>query len=215
MQCSRLHESVQTTRFLLIRHAHVRTGNLCGWLDLPLSAQGKAQLEALQQPPGPPPDALYASPLLRTRATADAVGRLWNLDPVIEPGLREISCGNLEGESIEKLQSEQAELWARNMAQDDPDFCWPGGESYRGFRERVVATLTSLARCHPGETVVLVTHTGVVSQLIGQLEGISPARWDHHRPTPLSATELLWHDDAPRQLLSFSRQNWWQQPVPI
>lgn len=196
------------TRFLLIRHAHVPTGRLCGWLDLPLSPEGRAQIEA-PPPVLTPPDALYASPLLRTRTTAEALATRWGLRTVLEPGLREIHCGLLEGLPIEQLRREYPELWSRNDAQTDVDFAWPGGESYRQFRQRVLRTLTRIAARHQGQSVAVVTHTGVITQCIGALHGLSPAAWEHYRPQCFSASELIWRDNAPAELVSFNRARWW------
>lgn len=200
---------VLETRLLLIRHAHVETGRLCGWLDLPLSPEGQAQLQ-ISQPQLPPPSPLYASPLLRTRTTAEALSRWWNVPLRLEPGLREIHCGLLEGLPIEQLRRDYPELWSRNDAQSDIDFAWPGGESYRQFRARVLETLGRIAACHPGDRVVVVTHTGVISQCIGAMQGLSPAAWGHFRPQCFSASEVLWRGKGPEQLLSFNRQQWWQ-----
>jgi hypothetical protein len=35
--------------------------------------------------------------------------------------------------------------WANNSKQADPNFRWPGGESYREFRERILRTTEDIA----------------------------------------------------------------------
>lgn len=206
-------------RLLLIRHAHVDTGpdggRLCGWLDLPLSARGEQQIGAfLRDAPDTPPAALYTSSLLRASATADALARRWRLAAIPDNGLREIYCGKFEGATIRDLQRDHPEMWGSNMSQRESDFAWPGGESYRQFRERVVVALSRIAARHPGRRVAVVTHTGVITQAIGLLEGRTPAEWEHHRAHPFSATELVWFADAPQRLLSFNLEKWWRESPP-
>jgi broad specificity phosphatase PhoE len=203
------------TRLLLIRHAHVDTGTsrgrMCGWLDLPLSPKGRFQVRSFSHHhSGDKPRALYTSPLLRARATAEALAQAWELEPDTEPALREINCGAFEGMDIDEIRRDYRELWDRNTAQNDGDFAWPGGESYRDFRGRILAALTRIAALHADQSVAVVTHTGVITQVIGVLENLSPAVWERYRPAPFSATEVLWRGDTPERLLSFNLQEWWR-----
>ena len=197
------------TRFVLIRHAHVDTGTppgcLCGWLDLPLSAEGERQLVALRARTlvRERPAALYTSTLRRSLAVAAALSEIWSLPWHALDELREINCGELEGERIDVLTREQPALIARNHAQLDDDFTWPGGESYRQLRKRTLLTLSQIAAQHPAQRIVIVTHAGVIAQVIGVLKGRRPAEWQPDRPAPLSATEVTWANGAPHALLSF------------
>jgi broad specificity phosphatase PhoE len=190
------------TTLILVRHAHVADNDrgpgarLCGWFDPPVSAWGLRQLDALRDrlPAELPVTALYTSPLQRARATADAAAEVCGLDPIVEPTLREIHCGGLDGMPLEQVKREFADVWKRNLAADDPHFRWPGGESYAEFRERALAAVQRIAARHAGSRVVVVTHAGVIGQVIGAIEGESPARWDLHRPSNCSLTELHWNE---------------------
>jgi len=106
--------------------------------------------------------------------------------------LREIACGSLDGLPLAEVQARHPALWRRNLAQVDENFTWPGGESYRGFRRRVVRAVTMLAAAHLGERIVVVTHAGAISQLLGALHAESPARWEAFRVGNGSVTELHW-----------------------
>jgi probable phosphoglycerate mutase len=85
--------------------------------------------------------------------------------PVIhDRGLRERHFGEFEGftwKEIEDHWPEQSELWRRR----DLDFAPAGGESLRAFYERSVAAATRLVAAHPGQTVALVAHGGVMDCL--------------------------------------------------
>ena len=203
------------TRLLLIRHAHVDTGpppgRLCGRLDLPLSPTGWKQIRSLRdRSPSPSSGlvALYTSPLTRARATAAALGCLWQMDPRIEDSLAEIDCGDLEGMAIDRIKREHPLVWAQNLAQDDDEFAWPHGESYRQFRERVLTGLARLADTHSRERIGVVTHSGVIAQVVGALRGRPAAVWEHDRPEPLSATEVAWSNGRPCSILMFSERDW-------
>ena len=202
------------TRFLLIRHAHVDTGappgRLCGWFDPPLSPRGQAQVEALPDRPGihDRPEALYTSTLTRARDVAAALGRIWRLPVQPLDKVREIGCGRFDGMRIDDIKRDYPDIWARNRAQLEDDFTWPGGESYREFRTRVVTTLSDLAGCHTGQRVAVVTHAGVIAQVLGTLEGRAAAVWERDRPAPLTLTEVAWNDGAPASVLRFGVREW-------
>jgi broad specificity phosphatase PhoE len=202
------------TDLLLIRHAHAEVGpapgRLCGSFDVPLSAEGRAQLDRLRTRCAAlqPPQALYTSPLRRARETADALAEIWQLDAHVADGLGEIDCGLLDGEYIAVIERDYSDLWARNMRQQDEDFSWPQGESYRRFRARVFAGLTHIARAHPAARVAIVTHAGVVAQVMNAIHGLSPAQWSRYRPDLLSVTEIVWDAEAPREVTAFNRRPW-------
>jgi broad specificity phosphatase PhoE len=207
------------TRFLLIRHAASDIGHpprLCGTFDAPFSREGRAQLRMLEIAVNPAvaPDALYTSPLRRARETAVVIGRRWGVVACEDAALKEIHCGQLEGLLLVDIQRSFPDLWARNQSQDDDAFRWPGGESYAEFRARVLGGLSRLAARHPGETVAVVTHSGLVSQVLGCLRGRLAAQWERDRPDPLSATTVLWDGARPQALLEFNSNGWFRSLPP-
>ena len=207
------------TRLVLIRHAHVDTGThgqrMCGWLDLPLSPTGERQLKRFRnEASGFRPAAVYSSSSSRSRSTAEALADNWNVPLTTDPDLREINCGVTEGMLVEEVKQRYPELWSRNASQDDCDFAWPDGETYTNFRERVFGALNRIASRHINTRVPVVTHTGVISQVVGAIEGLSPAVWNHHRPAPFTATEVVWSSRAPVRLLSFNVSDWWRGLPP-
>jgi broad specificity phosphatase PhoE len=197
------------TRLLLIRHGPVDAGaRLYGWLDVPLSTSGLEAVEALTSRRQCVPDAVYTSPLKRACAVAERLGLLWNRAPIACASLKEIHCGALEGLPLAEFAHRYPALLARNNTQADDDFAWPGGESYRQFRARVVGSLTRIARAHAGDRVAVVTHCGVISQVMGTLQGRSAARWSDDRPDPLSGTEVVWSASGPQRVLTYNDFDW-------
>ncbi|WP_437692972.1 histidine phosphatase family protein [Sorangium sp. So ce176] len=193
---------MQPSLLILVRHGRT-AGNragpgtpMSGWTDTPLDAQGRHEAEALGRrlAAGPAFDAVYASPLSRAIETAQIAAGAWG--PVRpHDGLREISCGDVDGAPMEDVKARHAALWEANLRQDDDDFRWPGGESYRELRARCLAAVCSIAAAHPGQRVLVVTHAGVIGQILGALHGIPPARWEAFRPGNASLTAVSWQGE--------------------
>lgn len=199
------------TRLLLIRHAQVDTrARLCGSYDIPLSQAGREQLHAFLQRPATNgvPGALYTSTLCRAREVAAVLSDLWHLKPRLSDAVREIDCGLVEGMRLKDLVRDFPDVWARNWAQTDDDFAWPGGESYRAFRNRLLRGFREIADRHAGQRVAIVTHAGVISQVLGIIQGRPAAVWQVDRPDPLTATEVTWADGGPVSVLRYNDRDW-------
>jgi len=187
------------TRLILIRHGHTANNSggdarLIGRTDVALSDRGEDELRRLcERLRGARPfDAIYSSPLQRAWRIAMALEEL-GLGSVRRcDGLVEIDCGTLDGRRVEEVKREHPELWEANVRQRDEHFRWPGGESYREFRCRALRAARAVAHAHPGKRVALVTHAGVISQLLGSIGRVNPARWEYRRPENTAITTIVW-----------------------
>ena len=193
-----------STCLILIRHGHVAANSgelnapMAGWTDVPLSAWGRLEVEQLTQhlARGSRFDAIYSSPLSRASDTARMLVAA-GLGPLhLFASLKEINCGEVDGLAIGEVQRRFPQLWRENCRQDREELRWPGGESYREFRNRCVAAMNSIAAAHPSGGVAVVTHAGVISQIIGSICAVSPARWGLFRPSNASLTELVWRGSS-------------------
>ncbi len=158
----------QVTSVLAVRHGETawnRETRIQGQLDIPLSPLGAAQACRLAQAlDGQGVDVIYASDLARARQTAEAVAQQLGLAVQLEPGLRERGFGLFEGltwAEIETRWPAESERWRRR----DPEFAAQGGESLQDFYARAVAAVEALASRHPGQTVLIVAHGGVLDCL--------------------------------------------------
>lgn len=196
------------TRLMLIRHGHTSSNSsggmkMSGWTDTSLSDRGRQQAACLaRRMASEMVSALYSSPLVRALETARQVAEVTGAQIRLDPDLREIHCGEVDGWPVEEVRRRYPDLWEANRRQDHDGFRWPGGESYLELRERSLGVLDRIAAAHPGERVVVVTHAGVISQVVGCLRGKSPARWECYRPENCSVTELDWDGGAGR-LISY------------
>jgi broad specificity phosphatase PhoE len=184
-------EPTQTPRksgllLILVRHGETE-GNVSkvwhGSEDAPLTERGRRQVQATAQRLKElhqqyHVDALYVSPLPRAQSTASAIAKAINIEPIVEPGLREFSIGDWEGRSFRELQ-QMENLWQR--WNENPEFAPPNGESPITFTHRVAQVISELAARHPNQTVAIVSHGGVISNILARWLGEGPqdwARWD-------------------------------------
>jgi probable phosphoglycerate mutase len=157
------HTTANTT-LILIRHGETEWNLLRkhqGHLDSSLTPTGVAQAQAFAAVlrDNRPIDALYASDLGRTMATARIIAAPLKLEIIPQPDLREICLGLLQGLTLEEFKRAHPELH-RQYLQHEPDFTLPGGESLRRFQHRTMACLNRIVAAHSGQTVLAVTHGG-------------------------------------------------------
>jgi alpha-ribazole phosphatase/probable phosphoglycerate mutase len=209
------------TDLWLIRHGHTSSNGgsdeptLSGVTDVPLSELGRrevALLTARLVQNGVRFDVIVSSPLARAADTALALSRA-GVGPVqFDEQLREIHCGELEGMPVRLVQQHHPELWSANLRQEDDTFCWPGGETYKAFRKRVWNSVASLAGRFGGQRLALVTHAGVISQLLGAMAGLRAAQWDPFRPGNTALTRVEWSEGSARLLCFDDRAHLWPEP---
>jgi probable phosphoglycerate mutase len=153
------------TTFLIIRHGETDwnvAGRLQGWGDSPLSAAGRAQAAAVAaRLAGAEIDALVASDLGRTQATAAPISAGIGLGIETDPGLRERCYGVLEGLTWAEIEQRHAEAY-RHLVARDQDYAVPEGETGIQFRNRVFDAFERLAALHGDARVAVVTHGGVL-----------------------------------------------------
>ena len=169
---------VMANRLILIRHGDLgesRRGRYIGRTDAALSAEGRRQAAALSEPLARIGGALFfASPLLRTRETAEialGAGRCCEVDD----NLREIDFGRWDGMSFAEIVAADPAAVNRWAALEE-EFAFPDGEGIAHFRGRIRAA-ADRAVAAPAGTVVLFAHGGVIRFLVCRLLGL-PDR--HH-----------------------------------
>lgn len=151
-----------------------------GHLPVPLDGTGRLQAADLAEraaagagggsvvgagstdgPAGLPFIALWCSPLLRARETAEIVGARIGLEPREDPRLAETDAGNWTNRLFVDVQTEDPDGFA-GFIEGRPDFAFPGGESFAQQGARVAAALADVER---GELPALVVCHGVVIRI--------------------------------------------------
>jgi broad specificity phosphatase PhoE len=150
------------TVFHLLRHGEPAIfGRLNGRLPgVGLSERGRA--EAATQAgrlAGEKVEAIYSSPLQRTRETAEIVAERLGLPIRHREDVIEIDYGEWTGLTFDEIRKDDRwQMWSscRSIA------AIPGGESWRQVQDRVVGALFELQRLHPAGNVVVVSHGDVI-----------------------------------------------------
>jgi broad specificity phosphatase PhoE len=138
-----------------------------GHLPVPLDDTGREQAVDLAEraatgtSDGLPFIALWCSPLLRARETADIVAERLGLQPHEEPRLMETDAGDWTDHLFTDVQAEDPDGFA-GFIEGRPDFGFPGGESFAQQGVRVAAALADIER---SDLPALVVCHGVVIRI--------------------------------------------------
>ena len=158
-------------RLVLIRHGPTEWNaekRLQGRTDIPLSADGEADVRRWSLPADLAEMRWFTSPLMRARRTAELLG------VAAEPATAaiEMDFGTWEGRRLADLRAEDPAAVAANEARG-LDFRPPGGESPRDVQSRIAGWLADLAddpvASRRGTGVV--THKGVTRAALSLATG--------------------------------------------
>ncbi|MCS5719415.1 histidine phosphatase family protein [Herbiconiux sp. CPCC 205763] len=149
------------TTFTFVRHGQTDWNfqkRIQGSTDIPLNEIGREQARetgaALAERTW---DGIVASPLSRARETAEIIAGIVGLgEPELVGALVERSYGEVEGLNAAEL----AERFPDPMADV------PGREKRSHVVRRVLPALEKLAAEHPAESLIVVSHGGVIGSLI-------------------------------------------------
>lgn len=158
------------TKILLVRHGETdwnREKRIQGGSsDTPLNAAGMRQAENLAvYLANENITAVYSSPLARSLDTARAIAGPHRMDVIVDPDLREIEAGKLEGVTLAELGTNFSEM----LTKENPDGSLPsvpGGESLPHVQRRGWQTARRIALDHPNSTVVAVSHYFVILAIV-------------------------------------------------
>src|SRR5947207_2621131 len=151
------------TVFHLVRHGQhgllgrVLAGRMPG---VGLDERGRAEIAAVaERLADEPVAAIYASPLQRTRESAEIVAARLGLPIEFRDDVIELDFGEWTGSTFDAIRADPRwEAWRtqRSIARI------PGGESMREVQKRIVEALLDINQIHPHQTVVLVSHGDVI-----------------------------------------------------
>lgn len=119
-------------------------------------------------------DAVYASPLLRARQTAQPLASRLSLSVTIESGLREIAYGSWDGmleAEVESRYPAEFKAWSGDPGRHSP----PGGETAHDIAARALPVVQAIRERHPSGNVLVVSHKATIRILVCALLGIDIA----------------------------------------
>ncbi len=133
-------------------------------------------------------DAMFCSPLLRTKQTAEIIAEATGLSFSIDERLHETGMGVFNGKTHEGFMKKYGDPVLR-ISPDSAD----GVESFLDMRGRLTAFLADMREQYRGKKVVVVSHGDPLEQLHGILTnespGISARGW---YPKKGEATKVVW-----------------------
>ena len=184
---------------LLVRHGQTATtgsvlpGRAPG-LHLAETGQAQAQRAADRIGALKRVDAVFASPLERTRETAAPIATATGCTIKRAKGLLECDFGEWTGRKLGDLR--KLPEWSR--VQSNPSgFRFPGGESFAEMQSRIWGELERLVTDHPGGTVVAVSHADPIKAAVAMATGVHLDLFQRIVISPCSITPLLFTADGP------------------
>jgi probable phosphoglycerate mutase len=163
---------------------------------LHLSDDGRKQAEAVAERLAqlPKVDAIYASPLERTRETAAPIAKRRGLRVKTHRGLLEVDIGEWTGWELKKAA--KTEEW-KTVQKRPSAFRFPGGESFLEMQGRIVDTIERIRADHPGQTVVAVSHADPIKAAAADAVGTPLDLFQRIVISPCSVTAILYGDSSP------------------
>jgi broad specificity phosphatase PhoE len=162
------------TLLYLIRHARSTwnaEGRLQGQADPPLDETGHQQVRALVEfLTDEPFDAIYSSPLVRARLTAEALAAPRGLSVQFDARLMERHLGEWTGLKGDEARARIAAFTSGDWRVAGP----PGGEGEAALMARAAAALADIIAAHPEGPVAVVSHGGTLRAYLLHLFGFSP-----------------------------------------
>lgn len=183
----------QHTLVLLVRHGQTPTtgATLPGRAKgLHLAEAGLTQATAVAARIGALSnvDAVYASPLERTRETAAPIAKAAGQRLKVDKGLLECEFGEWTGRKLSELN--KLPEW-QTVQRYPSGFRFPGGESFTEMQQRLVSTLDRLGAAHRGKTVVLVSHADPIKAAVANALGTHLDLFQRIVVSPCSVTAIL------------------------
>ncbi len=152
-------------RLWLARHgqtAYNVEGRFQGWLPVPLDETGRRQAGELAEVVARlAPAVLVVSDIARAQETAAIVGARIGIEPVVDARFAETETGDWTDRTFADVIADDPDGFARFVALD-PDWGFPGGESFAQQRERVLAGLADWRGRDIRGHVVIVCHGNTI-----------------------------------------------------
>ena len=179
------------TTFLLVRHAAhdcLGRGFAGRQPDVHLNAKGQQQARELVGRLAPfALDAIYCSPQPRTHETAAPLAQARGMAIRTEAAFDEVDLGDWEGRTFDEVSDQEAwQHWCARRGSAQP----PGGERFVEVAQRGAQGLQRLARAHPDQHVLVVSHGDPLKAMIAMHLGLSLDNLEQFEIAPASISIL-------------------------
>ena len=189
----------EATTVWLIRHGLTvgGTGRCCGRYDVRLSTDGLQQANAIgSRLAREPVSQVYSSDLSRALDTARLIVESHRLPIHTLTDLAEINFGDLDGLTFTEIQERYAGILESWMTRPTLTH-FPNGESFAQMRARVLAAFELILSRHSRETIVIVTHAGVIRLVLAAALSIPDDRIFRLAQDYGAINRIKYFDDGP------------------
>ena len=194
-------------KFYLVRHGETewnKLGRFQGHEDIKLNERGLAQAKETAQAAAEwGHSAIYTSPLTRTVQVAEEIAKVTPMPVSKEPGLKELSLGDLEGVTGEDMRQGWPEVFSAWRSNPERVFM-PNGESLAQLRDRAWQSILDIEQKHSAdESLLVISHNFAIRSIVGELLGV-PLENFHRMSLSLSSVCTFDSDDRGRRLISYN-----------
>ena len=188
----------------LLRHGETeasRTGGYVGFTDVDLTPEGLAMAKAFAEKYKHLPwQAIFASPLKRTVATATPIAKAVGLNIQLRNGLKEMFFGEWEGLSLEEVKARHDKdynNWMTEPAWNPPT----GGETGMQVASRAAMVIAEIENQFTEGNVLVVSHKTTIRLMLCSLLGIDSGRYRDRINMPVASVSLVRFDKYGPMLL--------------
>ena len=155
-------------QIIFLRHAETnlnQEGRFCGRMDVEITEEGKKQAEKMRETFKKYHfDAIYCSPLKRTKQTLEAI--FPNREFIEEDGFTEINLGDWEGLKKETVNQKLRKAFQQGL------YTPPYGERHEEVEARVRETIERIFATYPDNSLILVCTSNGIMRTIKRIYGI-------------------------------------------
>ncbi len=124
-----------------------------------------------------PWDAIYVSPMTRTRQTAAPLCKRVGMEPIIRDGIKEMHFGEWEDKTKEAVYESYTEDYVRWLTEPAWNPPTGGGETGVQVASRAMQVIAEVEDTHPEGHVLVVSHKSTIRLMICSLMGMDLGRY--------------------------------------
>ena len=194
-------------KFFVVRHGETdwnKLGRFQGHTDISLNDRGLSQArETAVASEDWGYTAIYSSPLVRTVQEAEEIAKVTPMLVSQEPGLKELSLGDLEGVTGEEMRNDWPDLFAAWRTEPEK-MSMPNGESLGELRDRTWQVILDIEQKHSSDdSIVVISHNFAIRSIVNELLGM-PLAYFHRMSLNLASVCTFDSDERGRRLTGYN-----------